>query len=48
MKCDLCKKEIEEIFLGKLKGTHIKIDGKKKVVCDECQGKHKDKLIEQF
>ena len=42
MKCDLCKQEIEETFLHKIKGSYININGKRKVVCDECQRKHKD------
>jgi len=46
MKCDLCGKEIEELFLGKFKGTIVKInkDNKNIVyhVCDDCQKKHKD------
>ena len=46
MKCDLCNKEIEETFLGKLKGTVVKLnaDGKNKIynICPECQKKNKD------
>ena len=46
MKCDLCGKAIEETFLGKLKGSVIKVNdnGKNKTyhVCPECQKKHKD------
>ncbi len=46
MKCDLCGNEIEELFLGKLKGTVVKIkkDDKNSVynVCDSCQKKFKD------
>ncbi len=48
MKCDLCKKEIEGNFLNKIKGTFIKVDGKRKMVCNSCQSEHKDKLIEQL
>lgn len=33
MKCANCNKEIEEAFMGKLKGTHIK----GKPYCTECQ-----------
>jgi len=32
-KCSICGKKIEEIFLGKIKGTYIK----GKAVCSECQ-----------
>lgn len=46
MKCNLCGKEIEETFLGKLKGTVVKINegGKNKIfyACKECQKKHKN------
>jgi len=35
MKCSKCKKEIEEIFLGKIKGTYV--GGS--LVCSECQKK---------
>ena len=46
MNCDLCGKKIEEAFLGKLKGTVVKINfnGKNKLynICPECQKKHKD------
>jgi len=46
MKCHLCGKEIEEAFLGKLKGTIIKIkeNNKYKIyhICTECQKKHKN------
>lgn len=33
MKCTICKKEIEETFMEKIKGTYIK----GKVYCTECQ-----------
>lgn len=46
MKCDLCKKDIEETFLGKLKGTLVKINkqGRNEIfyVCSECQKKEKN------
>lgn len=44
MKCDICKKEIEETFLKKLKGSYVKIGGKLKKVCRECQSKYKDEV----
>jgi hypothetical protein len=38
MKCDICGKKVEEIFLGKILGSHVKnAKGKKKVVCQNCQ-----------
>ena len=33
MKCAICGEKVEEIFLGKIKGTYVG----KKVVCRECQ-----------
>ncbi len=40
-KCELCKDKIETIFLEKIRGTHVNISGKKKLVCSKCQKKHK-------
>ncbi len=43
-KCDICGKNIEQTFLGKLIGTYIKDEkGKKHLVCFECQKKFKKK-----
>ncbi len=40
MKCELCKKNIEQTFLGKLIGTYIKdVKGKPHTICFECQKK---------
>ncbi len=40
MKCEICKSSIQELFLGKLKGTIIKDEkGKKHNVCFDCQKK---------
>jgi len=47
-KCDICKNQVEETFLGKVLGTYIKIDGKQKIVCSLCQKKLKDKLKESL
>lgn len=44
VKCKLCGNKIEELFLGKIKGTIIKGEH----VCADCQKKHKDKLAEQL
>lgn len=41
LKCELCKAEIETTFLEKISGTHVKINGKKKLVCSVCQRKFK-------
>jgi DNA-directed RNA polymerase subunit RPC12/RpoP len=44
MKCEICKKKIGEIFLGKLLGTVVKDGkGKKHYICFECQKKFKTK-----
>lgn len=44
MKCEICKNKIQETFLKKLVGTHIKdAKGKKHVICFECQKKFHDK-----
>jgi|TARA_Y100000310_G_scaffold105664_1_gene104135 alpha-D-ribose 1-methylphosphonate 5-phosphate C-P lyase len=38
MKCELCKKNIEETFLKKILGTVVKDEkGKKHYVCSSCQ-----------
>ncbi len=43
-KCEICKKKIETMFLGKQKGTTIKdAKGKKHIICFECQKKLKTK-----
>ncbi|MBI2105533.1 hypothetical protein HYT56_01705 [Candidatus Woesearchaeota archaeon] len=47
MKCDICRNEIAKSFLGKIKGTYIKINKDKKIVCDECQSRYKN-LKEKF
>lgn len=44
MKCEICKEKIEETFLKKILGTHIKDEkGKKHVVCKDCQKNLKTK-----
>ena len=48
MKCDLCKNDIGESFLGKIKGAYFKIEGRKKVACSECQRKYKGKLKDKL
>tara|TARA_Y100000034_G_scaffold111983_1_gene145573 strand:+ start:892 stop:1041 length:150 start_codon:yes stop_codon:yes gene_type:complete len=37
MKCDLCKKTIDETFLNKIIGTYIRVDKKQRSVCRSCQ-----------
>lgn len=48
MKCEICKDEVGEIFLEKKLGTFIKKEGKKYLVCSNCQKnlKTKDKIID--
>ena len=37
MKCDVCSKKVEELFLGKIKGTFFMKGKIKKAVCAACQ-----------
>ena len=51
MKCEICKKKIEETFLKKILGTYVKDEkGKKHVICFECQKKFpsKEELLKQL
>ncbi len=43
-KCAICGNRIEELFLGKIKGTIIK----GKTVCSDCQRKYKENFLEQL
>lgn len=44
MKCDICRKNIEETFLKKIIGTYVKDKkGKLHTICNECQNKLKTK-----
>lgn len=44
MKCEICKKKVEEHFLKKLFGIYVKDEkGKKHIVCNNCQRKFKNK-----
>ena len=45
VKCDICKKQIKETFLNKIIGTYIKVNKKRKTVCNECQKKYSQKQI---
>ena len=43
-KCEICSGKIEELFLGKIKGTYIKdAKGKQHIICFDCQKKLKTK-----
>ncbi len=51
MKCEICKKKIEETFLKKILGTVVKDKkGKKHNVCSSCQKKlgSKEKILEKL
>ncbi|MFA5993095.1 MAG: hypothetical protein WC796_05300 [Candidatus Pacearchaeota archaeon] len=51
-RCDICGDKIEETFLGKPKGSIIKVKtGNKnelKHVCDSCQKKYGDKVKDEL
>jgi uncharacterized protein with PIN domain len=51
-KCNICGNKIAELFLGKLKGTIIKKEGKNKqyTICFECQKKFpsKEEFLKQI
>ncbi len=50
-KCSICSEKIQELFLGKIKGTIVKKPGnsKKYEVCNLCQKKFsKEELISQL
>jgi len=51
MKCEICRKKIEETFLKKILGTYVKDEkGKKHAVCFECHKKFpsKEELLKQL
>jgi len=51
MKCEICKKQIQETFLKKIVGTTVKDKkGKKHSICFECQKKFKtkEKILENL
>ena len=52
MKCEICSKNIETTFMGKILGTYVKdANGKKHSVCFECQKKSsndKAKILENI
>ncbi len=50
MKCEICKNKIEETFLKKLLGTHIKDSmGKRHAVCQECQKRYsKEEMLKKL
>jgi len=37
VKCELCRKEVNETFMGKITGTYVVSGKKKKAVCNNCQ-----------
>ena len=36
-KCDVCKNDITELLMGKIKGTYIKANKKTLKICSVCQ-----------
>ncbi len=51
MKCEICKKKIDETFLKKILGTYVKDEkGKKHAICFECQKKfpNKEELLKHL
>ena len=36
-KCDICKKELTSLVMGKIKGTYLKGKGKIYKICSACQ-----------
>jgi hypothetical protein len=51
MKCEICKKKIEETFLKKILGTYVKDEkAKKHAICFECQKKfpNKEELLKHL
>ena len=51
-KCDICKVQLKELFLKKIKGTIVKKPGTKKQynICPSCQKKFpkKEQVLEQL
>lgn len=48
MKCEICGKKVQEIFLGKIVGSYYyNKSGKKKLVCNECQKNLKAEEIKE-
>ncbi|MFH1649784.1 MAG: hypothetical protein ABIA93_04505 [Candidatus Woesearchaeota archaeon] len=48
MKCASCGNNIEETFLKKPIGTYIKVKGKKKIICSECQKLSKEEIASKL
>ncbi|MCW1291619.1 MAG: hypothetical protein QXJ93_00350 [Candidatus Rehaiarchaeum fermentans] len=51
MKCAICGKEIEVLFLDKINGTYIKKEGKLYPICKSCQirfNNNKDELLKNI
>ena len=52
MNCDLCGTEIKESFLGKIKGTIVKVNKNDKntlyKICNACQIKNKGKDLKKL
>ncbi len=49
MKCEVCKRSLQETFLKKLMGTYVKdAKGKKHIVCQSCQKLGKEELLKKL
>ncbi len=36
MKCEICGREVETTFLGKIRGNYVRANGKTHLVCNSC------------
>jgi hypothetical protein len=49
-KCEICGEKLEETFLGKVRGTTIRVKKNTRTgfvyICNNCQKEHKDKIKE--
>jgi len=49
MKCELCKKNVQEGFLKKPVGTYIKDEkGKRHMICNACQKLGKEEILKKL
>ncbi len=48
VKCEICKESIETTFLNKIKGTYVKVNKKQKTVCNVCQARYKEEILNKL
>lgn len=48
IKCEICDKEINETFLGKIAGTIIKSNSGKHYICSICQKENKNNFDDKL